>query len=72
MGCVIYYVLSGGKHPFGAPFLRQANIEAGNYALTDLSGVSKCQSTDGCMLCSYVIIIIIKILTVCVYVYVCQ
>lgn len=49
MGCVVYYVLSGGSHPFGAPFLRQANIEAGNCTLSDLSGISKWKTTDcGC------------------------
>ena len=26
MGCVYYFVLSGGKHPFGENFKRQANI----------------------------------------------
>lgn len=26
LGCVFYYVLSGGKHPFGDPLRRQANI----------------------------------------------
>ena len=46
MGCVVYYVLSGGSHPFGAPFLRQANIEAGNCTLSDLSGISKWKTTD--------------------------
>ena len=46
MGCVVYYVLSGGSHPFGAPFLRQANIEAGNCTLSDLSGISKWKATD--------------------------
>ena len=50
MGCVVYYVLSGGKHPFGSPFLRQANIEAGNYALNDLSGISKSGNID-CYMC---------------------
>lgn len=26
LGCVFYYVLSNGKHPFGDPLRRQANI----------------------------------------------
>lgn len=26
LGCVFYYVLSDGKHPFGDPLRRQANI----------------------------------------------
>ena len=27
MGCIIYYVLSHGKHPFGDPAERQDNIK---------------------------------------------
>ena len=38
MGCVVYYVLTGGKHPFGSSLRRQANIEADDYTLMDLSG----------------------------------
>ena len=30
-GCVFYYVLSGGRHPFGDQYRRQANILAGDY-----------------------------------------
>ena len=30
-GCVFYYVLSGGRHPFGDQYRRQANIIAGDY-----------------------------------------
>ena len=40
MGCVIYYVLSAGNHPFGKTLSRQANIETGDYSLNDLSGSS--------------------------------
>nr|CAD7429336.1 unnamed protein product [Timema monikensis] len=36
MGCVFYYVLSLGKHPFGDALRRQANILAGDSKLTDL------------------------------------
>lgn len=32
-GCVFYYVLSGGRHPFGDQYRRQANILAGEYEL---------------------------------------
>ncbi|XP_031563309.1 serine/threonine-protein kinase/endoribonuclease IRE2-like isoform X1 [Actinia tenebrosa] len=32
-GCVFYYVLSGGLHPFGDQYRRQANILAGDYNL---------------------------------------
>lgn len=28
LGCVFYYVLSEGEHPFGNSFRRQANIES--------------------------------------------
>lgn len=30
-GCVFYYVLSGGRHPFGDQYRRQANILSGDY-----------------------------------------
>ena len=33
IGCVFYYVLSGGKHPFGESLRRQANIMNGEYNL---------------------------------------
>uniref|UniRef100_A0A915I2M0 non-specific serine/threonine protein kinase n=1 Tax=Romanomermis culicivorax TaxID=13658 RepID=A0A915I2M0_ROMCU len=36
LGCVFYYVLSKGKHPFGDSFRRQGNIAAGVYDLTDV------------------------------------
>ncbi|KAK3753794.1 hypothetical protein QZH41_018451 [Actinostola sp. cb2023] len=36
-GCVFYYVLSGGFHPFGDQYRRQANIIAGDYNLDRLS-----------------------------------
>ena len=44
MGCVLYYVLTGGKHPFGEPLRRQANIEAGDYVLSALTGVGEFMS----------------------------
>lgn len=31
LGCVFYYVISGGKHPFGDSLRRQANILSGEY-----------------------------------------
>lgn len=40
-GCVIYYVLSNGKHPFSDALNRQANIQSGNY---DLSALSETES----------------------------
>ncbi len=43
LGCVYYFVLSGGHHPFGDSFRRQANILTGEYDLThfDSEKVSK-------------------------------
>uniref|UniRef100_A0A8D2E0S9 Serine/threonine-protein kinase/endoribonuclease IRE2 n=1 Tax=Sciurus vulgaris TaxID=55149 RepID=A0A8D2E0S9_SCIVU len=35
-GCVFYYVLSGGSHPFGESLYRQANILTGAACLTHL------------------------------------
>ncbi|XP_067859133.1 serine/threonine-protein kinase/endoribonuclease IRE1 isoform X2 [Heptranchias perlo] len=32
-GCVFYYVVSEGKHPFGDSFRRQSNISLGTYTL---------------------------------------
>ncbi|XP_022103307.1 serine/threonine-protein kinase/endoribonuclease ire-1-like [Acanthaster planci] len=37
LGCVFYYVLSSGKHPFGDSLHRQANILTGHYSLDKLS-----------------------------------
>ncbi|XP_065899624.1 serine/threonine-protein kinase/endoribonuclease IRE1-like [Dysidea avara] len=37
-GCLCYYVLTGGHHPFGPPFQRQANIIAGDAKLDLLTG----------------------------------
>ena len=30
-GCVFYFVLSGGDHPFGDRVMRQANIISGKF-----------------------------------------
>lgn len=38
MGCVFYYVKTSGKHPFGDPLRRQANILSGDCRLNDLVG----------------------------------
>ncbi|NXX81119.1 ERN1 endoribonuclease, partial [Urocolius indicus] len=35
-GCIFYYVLSGGQHPFGDSLRRQANILSGSYQLSCL------------------------------------
>uniref|UniRef100_A0A224Z8L0 non-specific serine/threonine protein kinase n=1 Tax=Rhipicephalus zambeziensis TaxID=60191 RepID=A0A224Z8L0_9ACAR len=36
LGCVFYYVLSGGRHPFGDTLERQANIKHGRHNLVDV------------------------------------
>ncbi|OAD60687.1 Serine/threonine-protein kinase/endoribonuclease ire-1 [Eufriesea mexicana] len=42
LGCVFYYVLSDGKHPFGDPLRRQANILCDESDLTALhDGISQ-------------------------------
>ncbi|XP_044252297.1 serine/threonine-protein kinase/endoribonuclease IRE1-like [Tribolium madens] len=38
LGCLFYYVLSNGLHPFGDNLRRQANILSGDYNLDDLQG----------------------------------
>ncbi|CAH1180370.1 unnamed protein product [Phaedon cochleariae] len=38
LGCLYYYVLSKGSHPFGDSLRRQANILTGKYDLNDLKG----------------------------------
>ncbi|CAR27957.1 ZYRO0D10472p [Zygosaccharomyces rouxii] len=38
MGCVFYYILSKGGHPFGSRYIREANILKNNY---DLSGLNQ-------------------------------
>lgn len=35
LGCIFYYVVTKGKHPFGQPFEREANILANRYRLDD-------------------------------------
>ncbi|CAG9832376.1 unnamed protein product [Diabrotica balteata] len=38
LGCLYYYVLSRGRHPFGDSLRRQANILSGKYDLSELKG----------------------------------
>ena len=38
LGCVYYYVLTNGCHPFGEAFKRQANILEGEYTISELMG----------------------------------
>ncbi|XP_014217501.1 serine/threonine-protein kinase/endoribonuclease IRE1 [Copidosoma floridanum] len=44
LGCVFYYVLSRGKHPFGDPLKRQANISCGTFP--DLSNLQSISQND--------------------------
>ena len=37
LGCVYYFVLTNGSHPFGESFRRQANILTGEYNLDKMS-----------------------------------
>ncbi|KAJ8330376.1 bifunctional endoribonuclease/protein kinase ire1 [Batrachochytrium dendrobatidis] len=39
-GCIYYYVLTGGKHPFGEKFLREVNVLRGNYRLDGLDTIN--------------------------------
>ncbi|KAI8868459.1 kinase-like protein [Ramicandelaber brevisporus] len=45
-GCVFYYVLSGGRHPFGERFELESNIMQGNYWLDGLDHLP--DSTEAC------------------------
>ncbi|RUP45674.1 hypothetical protein BC936DRAFT_147871 [Jimgerdemannia flammicorona] len=41
VGCVFYYVLSRGEHPFGDRFSREINIIKGMYSLDRLNGMGE-------------------------------
>lgn len=45
LGCVFYYVLTGGNHPFDrdGKYMREANIVKGNYNLNDLENLGDYQ-----------------------------
>ena len=36
LGCLFYYLITKGKHPFGDPLERQSNILKGEYSLTEM------------------------------------
>ncbi|KXS11903.1 hypothetical protein M427DRAFT_101811 [Gonapodya prolifera JEL478] len=40
-GCVFYYVLTDGDHPFGDRYLREGNILKGKYSLARLDGLGE-------------------------------
>ena len=39
LGCVFFYILSRGSHPFGDRYMREANIVKGQYTLDQLRGL---------------------------------
>ncbi len=39
MGCILYYALTMGKHPFGDKYSRERNILNGKYDLSELSNL---------------------------------
>ena len=41
MGCVIYFVLTSGEHPFGSAIRRQGNIQDDKPNLLKLSEIGK-------------------------------
>lgn len=45
LGCVFYYVLTGGNHPYDrdGKYMREANIVKGNYNLSDLANLGDYQ-----------------------------
>ena len=44
LGCVFYYILSKGEHPFGTRYLREANVIKNNYNLSGLHQTLKDRS----------------------------
>lgn len=42
LGCIFYYILTGGNHPFGDRFMREGNIISGRYDLSLLDNLSDC------------------------------
>lgn len=46
MGCLYYYVLSGGKHPFGDAHMRQVNIQTRVLPVLKLGGLVNQEALD--------------------------
>lgn len=46
-GCLFYYVLSGGSHPFGQSLYRQANILSGTPCLAHLEEETHGEGSGG-------------------------
>ncbi|KAK4052377.1 bifunctional endoribonuclease/protein kinase ire1 [Microbotryomycetes sp. JL201] len=41
LGCIFYYVLTGGEHPFGGRYEREMNILQGKFSLESLDGLGE-------------------------------
>jgi serine/threonine-protein kinase/endoribonuclease IRE1 len=41
LGCIFYYVLTGGEHPFGGRYEREMNILQGKFSLERLDGLGE-------------------------------
>lgn len=50
LGCVMYYCLTGGAHPFGGNYERDTNIMRGNANLSALSAAPEAANLIGAML----------------------
>ena len=46
-GCVLYFAVTNGKHPFGDSLKRQSNIMGGDFYLEHLRGDGKERSFGG-------------------------
>lgn len=46
MGCVFYYILSNGHHPFGDKYMREANIVKGKFSLDYLDDYQTSDSVE--------------------------
>uniref|UniRef100_A0A060T7Y2 non-specific serine/threonine protein kinase n=1 Tax=Blastobotrys adeninivorans TaxID=409370 RepID=A0A060T7Y2_BLAAD len=46
LGCVFYYFLTHGKHPFGDSSIREKNIEANKYSLDELGAPDEPDSVE--------------------------
>ncbi|KAL2315212.1 Sensor for unfolded proteins in the ER ire1 [Schizosaccharomyces pombe] len=42
LGCIFYYTLTGGMHPFGSHYDCEGNILKGNYCLVHLQSLGEC------------------------------
>ncbi|KRZ03121.1 Serine/threonine-protein kinase/endoribonuclease ire-1 [Trichinella zimbabwensis] len=59
LGCVYYYVLTEGEHPFGDVFYRQANIAVGKYECCPSKRLKTGKSSQASKVACYFLIIIV-------------